>query len=72
MAVRLADYHSNEVEFQHACNETAYEDQHRPWGGPWQLQGGPDEELIPLIDHADVAWEFHAGYAFPEDVSSLN
>lgn len=23
---------------------------------------GPDEELIPLIDHANVACGFHAGY----------
>jgi hypothetical protein len=26
---------------------------------------GPDEELIPLIDHANIACGFHAGYAFP-------
>jgi hypothetical protein len=23
---------------------------------------GPDEELIPLIDHANIACGFHAGY----------
>jgi UPF0271 protein len=23
---------------------------------------GPDDELIPLIDHANVACGFHAGY----------
>jgi lactam utilization protein B len=26
---------------------------------------GPDEELIPLIDHANIACGFHAGYSFP-------
>jgi hypothetical protein len=27
---------------------------------------GPDEELIPIIDHANVACGFHAGYTFQE------
>ncbi len=27
---------------------------------------GPDDELIPMIDHANVACGFHAGCAFPE------
>jgi UPF0271 protein len=26
---------------------------------------GPDDELIPLIDHANIACGFHAGYVKP-------
>lgn len=27
---------------------------------------GPDEELIPMIDHANIACGFHAGYAITQ------
>jgi UPF0271 protein len=29
---------------------------------------GPDDELIPLIDHANIACGFHAGYAEAQPV----
>lgn len=35
------------------------EDSHRRYGGEYKC--GPDEELIPLIDHANIACGFHAG-----------
>jgi lactam utilization protein B len=33
---------------------------------------GPDDELIPLIDHANIACGFHAGYVTPSTIGASN